>query len=68
MLIRSEARRSGRGRSLAARLDRAVTPQRRGELTQLAGGKSLADLSATLLRPEVQIDFAGDLIDITPGK
>ena len=36
--------------SRLARLDRAVTPQRRAELAQLAGGQTLADLSAALLR------------------
>lgn len=33
-----------------ARLDRAITPTRRSELAQLAGGKTLAELSAGLLR------------------
>jgi type I restriction enzyme R subunit len=36
--------------SRLARLDRAITAPRRAELTQLAGGKTLADLSAALLR------------------
>ena len=36
--------------SRLARLDRAVTPQRRAELAHLAGGQTLAALSAALLR------------------
>ena len=33
-----------------ARLDREVTAPQRKELSELAGGKTLAELSATLLR------------------
>ena len=36
--------------SRLARLDRAVLPERRAELAALAGGKTLAELSAALLR------------------
>ncbi|HLM73425.1 MAG TPA: DEAD/DEAH box helicase family protein, partial [Polyangiaceae bacterium] len=36
--------------SRLARLDRAITAPRRAELTELAGGKTLAELSAALLR------------------
>ena len=52
--------------SRLARLDRAVTPQRRAELAKLAGGRTLAELSATLLRA-FDPDVIAERATGTPG-
>ena len=57
--------------SRLARLDRAITAPRRAELTQLAGGKTLAELSAALLRafdPDVIAEKATGIPGASPDE
>ncbi|HEX8311713.1 MAG TPA: DEAD/DEAH box helicase family protein [Chthoniobacteraceae bacterium] len=57
--------------SRLARLDRAITAPRRAELTQLASGKTLAELSAALLRafdPDVIAEKATGIPGASPDE
>ncbi len=57
--------------SRLARLDRAILPERRGELAALAGGKTLGELAATLLRafdPDAVAEAATGKPDASPAE
>ena len=57
--------------SRLARLDRAILPDRRAELSVIAGGKTLAELSAALLRafdPDAIAEAATGKPDASPAE
>ena len=57
--------------SRLARLDRAILPERRGELATLAGGKTLGELAAALLRafdPDAVAEAATGKHDASPAE